>query len=86
MSNAKSRTVPVGESALYAALSAIAAVIEEPHCLCGAEEYEMLCRAHAGLRRAVGDEPEYRYEHGGVVRVGGYVIRSGSEVAHVNPV
>ncbi len=59
MSHDSQTTVDVPENIVYLALTAIAAVIEEPHCIFGSDEARLLVKSHAALQRAVGFDPEY---------------------------
>jgi hypothetical protein len=58
------RETVVPDNALYAALTAMAAVIEEPHCYVGADELRGLVRAHARLSRALALSPDYVFVEG----------------------
>lgn len=71
----KRRETVLPDNAVYAALGAMAAVIEEPCCLVGAEELRGLVASHGRLSEAAGFRREYRYhdgvafnQHGGVVK------------------
>lgn len=74
------RETVVPDNAIYAALAAMAAVIEETHCSVGEDELKGLVAAHNRLYRAItpGDEPDYRYQGGAVFsRRGGAEIKRG---------
>jgi hypothetical protein len=71
------RETVLPDNAIYAAMGAMAAVIEEPHCAVGADELRQLVHAHNRLYRAIGcGEPDYRYRDGAVfARHGGSEIK-----------
>jgi hypothetical protein len=60
--------VSVSQAVVYRALSAVAAVLEESHCVVGRDELHTLVLAHAGLLAALGHPPEYAYRDGAVVQ------------------
>ena len=49
------------------AMGALAAVIEEPHCLLGAQELELAVRSHRDLSRAMKIDLDYQLRDGAVV-------------------
>lgn len=62
------REVVVPETAIYSALAAIAAAIEEPYCILGKDELHGLVNAHGRLMRAIGsaDQVDYCFRDGAV--------------------
>ena len=60
------RTIEVPETALYKALGAMAAAIEEPWCVLGVRELQALVEAHGALERALGCKPDYVLRDGWV--------------------
>lgn len=60
----KSATTAVPENAVFAALGAMAAVIEEAHCFVGSDELRKLVSSHGRLSDAVGFKRDYRYIDG----------------------
>lgn len=57
----------VSDNTIYRALTAIAAVIEEPHCVVGPDELHALVDAHSKLCNALGVELDYLYADGKAV-------------------
>lgn len=60
----KRRETVIPDSAVCAAMGAIAAVIEETCCCVGPEQLRGLVSAHGRLCDAVGFERDYRYRDG----------------------
>ena len=58
------RETVVPDNAVYAALAAMAAVIEEPWCVVGVDELRGLVSSHSRLASALGVSADYRFSHG----------------------
>jgi hypothetical protein len=70
----RERVVP--DNAIYAALGAMAAVIEEPYCCVGRDELKGLVEAHARLSSVMGLERDYGMRNGAAIaRRGGVVVK-----------
>ena len=73
------RQTVVSDRVLYSAMAALAAVIEEPHCILGVEELRGAVLAFNALDRSVGPGAvEYVFRDGcAVAKISGQVLKAG---------
>jgi hypothetical protein len=73
------RQTVVSDRVLFATMGTLAALIEEPYCILGAEELRGVVLAFNALDRALGSEKlEYVFRDGcAVIRSSGEVLKSG---------